>query len=191
MKPAGRAGPRPVRERVGRLLVMLPWLMQRGKVAVSEMAATFGLSERELVRDLETASLCGLPPYVDELIDLYVDDGWVHAGVPRVFTRPPRLSAEEGFTLLAAGRAALELPGADPTGPLARAPLVVAEAGEGAVVEREVDGGVVLRVPAGNDLAFRGWLLELGDHAEVLAPPGVRKSFVAWLEVVAAGHGPS
>jgi proteasome accessory factor C len=32
-----------------------------------------------------------------------------------------RLTAAEGFSLLAAGRAALELPGADPSGPLARA----------------------------------------------------------------------
>lgn len=112
---------------------MLPWLMQRGRVPVAEVASTFGLSERQLVRDLEIASMCGLPPYVDELIDLYVDDGWVHAGVPRVFTRPPRLTAEEGFTLLAAGRGALELRGAEPDGPLARA-LDKLEAAVGASV---------------------------------------------------------
>jgi proteasome accessory factor C len=116
-----KAGPRPAHERISRLLVMLPWLAQRGKVTVADMAATFGVSERELVKDLEIASLCGLPPYVDELVDLYVDDGWVYAGVPRLFTRPPRLTAAEGFTLLAAGRAALELPGAEVNGALARA----------------------------------------------------------------------
>lgn len=116
-----RSGPRPAHERISRLLVMLPWLAQRGKVAVAEMAATFDLTERELVRDLETASLCGLPPYIDELVDLYVDEGWVYAGLSRLFTRPPRLTAAEGFTLLAVGRGALELPGAEPGGPLAGA----------------------------------------------------------------------
>ena len=42
-------------------------------------------------------------------------------GVPRLFTRPLRLTAPEGFALLAAGRAAMQLPGADPDGPLGRA----------------------------------------------------------------------
>ena len=73
----------------------------------------------------------------------------------------------------------------------ARAPLLVREAGPGAVVEERADGSVVLRVPATNELAFRGWLLELGEHAEVLGPPDVRDRVVAWLEIVAAGRGPS
>jgi proteasome accessory factor C len=118
-------GPRSAGERLRRLLVMLPWLMEREEVPVAVMAAQFHVSPEDLVRDLELAALCGLPPYEDELIDLYVDDGpeglTVYAGVPRLFTRPFRLTAPEGFALLAAGRAAQALPGADSTGPLARA----------------------------------------------------------------------
>ena len=116
-----RRGPRPAQERLRRLLVMLPWLMERGDVGVTEVAERFGLSEQHVIADLERASLCGLPPYVDEMIDLYIDDGIVHVGVPRLFTRPLRLTASEGFSLLAAGTAALELPGADRDGPLGRA----------------------------------------------------------------------
>jgi proteasome accessory factor C len=52
---------------------------------------------------------------------VFIDEGTVFAGVPRVFTRPLRLTAPEGFALLAAGRAAMELPGADPEGALGRA----------------------------------------------------------------------
>jgi proteasome accessory factor C len=100
---------------------MLPWLMERGEAPVAEMAERFGLSEDELVADLELASVCGLPPFVDEMIDVFIDEGMVFTGVPRVFTRPLRLTAPEGFSLLAAGRAAMELPGADPGGALARA----------------------------------------------------------------------
>lgn len=114
-------GPRPVSERLRRLLVMLPWLMERGDVSVAEMSARFEVDELDLVRDLELAAMCGLPPFVDEMIDVYIDEGMVHAGVPRVFTKPLRLTAPEGFALLIAGRAAMQLPGADPTGPLARA----------------------------------------------------------------------
>lgn len=102
------------------LLVMLPWLMERGAVPVAETAAHFGMSERDVVRDLELAAMCGLPPFLDELIDLAIDDGMIWVGVPRLFTRPLRLNSVEAWELLAAGRAAMELPGADPAGPLGR-----------------------------------------------------------------------
>jgi proteasome accessory factor C len=107
-------------ERLRRLLVMLPWLMHRQSVPLSEVAARFDLDESEVVTDLELVSMCGLPPYVDELVDVFIDDGMVHVGVPRLFTRPLRLNSVEAFDLVAAGRAAMTLPGADPDGPLGR-----------------------------------------------------------------------
>ena len=60
-----RRGPRPTSERLRRLLVMLPWVMEREVVAVAEVAERFDVSEAELVRDLELASMCGLPPFLD------------------------------------------------------------------------------------------------------------------------------
>ena len=111
---------RPAEERLRRLLVMLPWLMERGEVTVAEAAARFDLTEAEVVSDLELAAMCGLPPFVDELIDVFIDEGLIFVGVPRLFTRPLRLNAVEAFELLTAGRAAMELPGGDPEGPLAR-----------------------------------------------------------------------
>ena len=116
-----RRGPRGSADRLRRLLVMLPWLMERQDVPVEEMAAQFHLTESELVGDLELAALCGLPPFIDEMVDVWIDEGVVHAGVPRLFTKPLHLTAPEGFALLAAGRAALQLPGADADGSLARA----------------------------------------------------------------------
>lgn len=118
---SGRRGPRPLNVRLRRLLVMLPWLMERGSATLAEMAERFQVTEKDLITDLEQAAMCGLPPFVDEFIDLFIDDGVVTVGVPRFFTRPLRLTAPEGFALLMAGRAALALPGADTTGPLARA----------------------------------------------------------------------
>lgn len=118
---SGRSGPRPTSERLRRLLVMLPWLMERGEATLAEMCTRFGVSEDQLVKDIELVSMCGLPPYVDELIDVWIDEGVVSTGIPRVFTRPLRLTAPEGFALLAAARVAMQLPGADPDGPLARA----------------------------------------------------------------------
>ncbi|HSB86852.1 MAG TPA: WYL domain-containing protein [Ilumatobacteraceae bacterium] len=116
-----RRGPRRSGDRLRRLLVMLPWLMERGEVPLAEMSRQFHLTENELVADLELAALCGLPPFVDELVDVFIDEGVVFAGLPRLFTKPLRLTAPEGFALLSAGRAALQLPGADADGALARA----------------------------------------------------------------------
>jgi proteasome accessory factor C len=125
---SGRPKPRPAEERLRRLLVMLPWLMERGEVTVAEAAERFDLTEGEVVRDLELAAMCGLPPFVDELIDVFVDDGVIVVGVPRLFTRPLRLNSVEAFELLAAGRAAMELPGADATGALGRGLAKLAQA---------------------------------------------------------------
>lgn len=137
---ATRRGPRPAQERLRRLLVMLPWLMERRQATVAELAERFGISEAHVIADLERASMCGLPPYVDEMIDLYIDEGVVHVGVPRLFTRPLRLSAPEGFSLLTAANAAMELQGADPEGPLARALAKLATAlGDTSAVAVEVD----------------------------------------------------
>ena len=114
------SGPRNAEDRLRRLLVMLPWLMEVGEVPLADVARRYDLTEAQVQTDLELVAMCGLPPFVDEMVDVFVDEGMVYVGVPRLFTRPLRLTAPEGFTLLAAGRAAMELPGADPDGPLGR-----------------------------------------------------------------------
>ena len=99
---------------------MLPWLMEAGEVPLAEVADRFGMTEGQVTADLELVAMCGLPPYVDEMIDVFIDDGVVYVGVPRLFTRPLRLTAPEGFALLASARAAMELPGVDASDSLAR-----------------------------------------------------------------------
>jgi proteasome accessory factor C len=112
--------PRGAEGRLRRLLVMLPWLMEEGEVPLREIAERFDLTEAQVSKELELVAMCGLPPYVDEMIDVFIDDGMIWVGVPRLFTRPLRLNSVEAWELLAAGRAAMELPGADPDGALGR-----------------------------------------------------------------------
>jgi proteasome accessory factor C len=141
-----------------RLLVMLPWLMERGEASVAEVMDRFQLTENELVKDLELAAMCGLPPYIDEMVDVFIDEGMVFVGVPRLFTKPLRLTSPEGFALLAAGRASMQLPGADADGALARALDKLAEA--------LGDDGVVVDIdqpPAGAEVAAAA-----ADHARML-----------------------
>ena len=112
--------------------------MQRGRVRVSDVAERFAVNPDEIVRDLELAAMCGLPPYTDELIDLFIEDGWIEVGVPRLFTKPRRFTPEEGFALVTAGQAALALPGADRNGPLVTA-LAKLESVLGAHPELAID----------------------------------------------------
>jgi proteasome accessory factor C len=117
---------------------MLPWLMERGEVPLADMAARFDLTEQELVKDIELVAMCGLPPFVDELIDVWIDDGIVSTGIPRLFTKPLRLSAPEGFALLTSARVAMQLPGADAGSSLARAlDKLAAALGDVVVVEQQ------------------------------------------------------
>lgn len=118
-----RPGPEPVHARLHLLLVVVPWLAEHGDTTVAEVASHFGVGEERVQRVLETAMLCGRPPFGGgDNLDLVVfDDGTVQAG-PRLASevRPPSLTAAEAVQVLAALRAALALPGADPQGPLAR-----------------------------------------------------------------------
>jgi proteasome accessory factor C len=99
---------------------MLPWLMEIGEVPLAEVARRFDMTPAQVQSDLELVAMCGLPPFIDEMIDVFVDDGVVFVGVPRLFTRPLRLTAPEAFSLLASARAAMQLPGADTDGALGR-----------------------------------------------------------------------
>jgi predicted DNA-binding transcriptional regulator YafY len=78
--PVGvRPGPRPVGERLQRLVSILPWLIRSGSIPVEELAELVGVSPEALVIDLQFASNCGIPPYTaDVLFQFWVEDGFVH-----------------------------------------------------------------------------------------------------------------
>jgi proteasome accessory factor C len=107
-----RRGPRGAAERLRGLLVMLPWLMQRQSVRISDMARQFNMSEADLVEDLELASMCGVPPYTPfDLADLWIDDEYINVGPNKQFEQRLRLSAHEAFTLSVLASAADDIPG--------------------------------------------------------------------------------
>lgn len=99
--------------RLRRVLLMIPWLLEEGGSTVAEIAARFGTTEKEVVRDLNLVMCCGLPPYGGgDLITVVLDDdGAVEAWPGPFFTRPMRLTPREGFAVLAAGRALEAVPG--------------------------------------------------------------------------------
>jgi len=108
--------------RLRQLLVMLPWLAERGEVPLAEVAARFEMPLEEVVPLLERAACCGLPPYTpDQLIELVLDGDRVQARPGHHLARARRLSPQDGLVLASAARALLTAPGAEADGPLRRA----------------------------------------------------------------------
>jgi proteasome accessory factor B len=69
------------------------------------------------------------------------------------------------------------------------ADLVLDELGEGVLARRHDDGAADLHIEVTNTDALRSWVLELGDHAEIIGPEEVRTELVTWLRAVAGSAG--
>jgi proteasome accessory factor C len=100
-------------DRMTRLLTLVPYLTARPQgVPLAEAARDFGVSERQLHRDLELLWMCGLPGYgPGDLIDLAFDGDRVRVTFTAGMVRPLRLTTDEAVALLVALRTLLELPG--------------------------------------------------------------------------------
>lgn len=68
-----------------------------------------------------------------------------------------------------------------------QAPWATGHLGGAAVEEPRADGAVVLAVRVANRDAFRSFVLGFLDHAEILGPPDLRDTMVAWLEAMCPG----
>ena len=108
-------------ERLRRLLALVPWVVAADGPTVEEVCARFGLTEDQLIAELDLVFLCGVHPFTpDSLMDVVVEEGRVWIRYADWFRRPLRLTPEEGLALVAAGAALQAVPGSDPEGPLAR-----------------------------------------------------------------------
>jgi proteasome accessory factor C len=82
-------------------------------VPIEDAAAHFGITERELVRDLELLFVCGTPGHMpDDLIEADWESGRVFVRNADTISRPLRLAVDEAVALLAGLRTLLDLPGA-------------------------------------------------------------------------------
>lgn len=102
-------------DRVKRLLVMLPWLAQQEHgVGIPEMANQFGISEEELIAELEFAATCGVPPYTPDALSgiiIHYEDGFIECHGDLHFDRNLALSLDEAFGLAILGSAAGNIKG--------------------------------------------------------------------------------
>src|SRR5438093_6828820 len=109
-------------ERLRRLLVVVPYVMQHPGAELAEISRLFGVGERELLEDLNLLFMSGLPPYgPGDLIDVQVEEGRVWIDMADYFSRPVRLSRSEALALYLKGKALLGAPGLEEAPALASA----------------------------------------------------------------------
>ena len=98
-----------------RLLALAPYLQTRGEVALAEVAADFGVTRDQMLKDLRVLFMCGLPGYgPGDLIDINVEaleddpDGLVRVDNADFLARPLRLGSNEASALIVALHALLD-----------------------------------------------------------------------------------
>jgi proteasome accessory factor C len=112
----------PATTRVPRLLAIVAWVAsQADGVPVEHICKRFGIGRTQLLAELNTVMLTGVPPYTpDALITVFVDDDIVRI-LPQWLDKSMALTAAQGLALLAAAEGLHDVPGSEPDGPLARA----------------------------------------------------------------------
>jgi proteasome accessory factor C len=102
-----------VAERLGRMLVVVPYLVQHPGTTLDEAASLFGVEPRLLRRDLELLFMSGLPPYgPGDLIDVDIDeDARIWIGMAEHFARPIRLTRQEALAVYLRATELLATPG--------------------------------------------------------------------------------
>jgi proteasome accessory factor C len=127
------------RERLPRLLALVPYLQANQGIAIEQAAADFGISEDQLRRDLQLLWMCGLPGHgPGDLIDLSFEGDTVSVIFDAGMSRPLRLTAEEALPLVVALRTLAEMPGITDRDAVERALAKVESAASGSVEAQTV-----------------------------------------------------
>jgi len=145
---SGRSGT--ATDRLQRLLALVPYVVSREVVGLAETAAAFGVSEGELVDDLNMlwcVELRSPDPYCP--IDLSYEGGEIMVSQAESMDRPLRLGTDEASALLIGLRMLAELPGPQDQPALRRTiAKLEAAAGEAAAASAQVAVHMDGRAPA-------------------------------------------
>jgi proteasome accessory factor C len=87
--------------RTARLLDLVPFLASHQGIDLKALSENFGVTDSQMVADLTTLWMCGLPGYTPlELMDLSFDSGFVTIHNAETLSHPRALSDEETIALL-------------------------------------------------------------------------------------------
>lgn len=131
------------KDRLVRLLALVPYLQARGSAPLAEVAADFDVTQAQVQRDLELLWMCGLPGQgPGDLIDLSFEGDDVSVVFDAGIRRPLKLTAPEALALTVALRTLAETPGLTDGAAVERALAKVEAAAGGG----EVSGGPAVQV---------------------------------------------
>jgi proteasome accessory factor C len=106
-KPSAPAARKPdPRDRLRRVLFLVPYAVRHPGIPVKELARKCGCGEKEILEDLDFLLGVGSPPFApDDFLDLYVEGERVYVALHQSFSRPPRFTESEAAALAAAAQA--------------------------------------------------------------------------------------
>ena len=137
-------------DRLQRLLALVPYVVSRQVVGLAETASAFGVTEHDLVDDLNMlwcVELRSPDPYCP--IDLSYEGGEIMVTQAESMARPLRLGTDEASALLIGLRLLAELPGQQDSSALRRTiAKLEAAAGEAASASAQVSVQMDGRAPA-------------------------------------------
>lgn len=145
-RPAGRGQATTSTDRLARLLALVPYVVNRDSVALGEAAEAFGVTEKQLIDDLNLlwcVELRAPDPYCP--IDLSYEGGEITVAEAESIARPLRLKVDEAAALLVALRMLAGIPGLDDRDALSR---VIAKLEGAAGAAASVAGQVAVEVDA-------------------------------------------
>ena len=88
-------------ERTSRLLDLVPYINTHQGISLVELAEVFEVSTNQMISDLTTLWMCGLPGYTPlELMDLDFESGYVTIRNAPTLARPRSITHEEGVALV-------------------------------------------------------------------------------------------
>ncbi len=141
--PERKRGVPKTSDRLGRMLAIVPYLVQHPGSALTDVASAFGVPPSQLRRDLDLLFMSGLPPYgPGDLIDVDVDeDGHIWISMADHFSRPLQLTRIEALAVYLRGTELLATPGMPDAPSLAKA-LDKLRRSLGAETLQETDGRI-------------------------------------------------
>ncbi|MFF5636343.1 helix-turn-helix transcriptional regulator [Streptomyces sp. NPDC012825] len=150
-----------------RMLSLVTYLRERPGAHVADVARAFGITEDELISDLDVLPMCGTSFRGGDLLDIDTDGDRIWWHNPDDVAAPLRLAADEATALLVAARAVATLPGlreGDREALLRATAKLEAAAGEAAgasarlSVTFEAEGGVFAEVDRAISERRRLWV---------------------------------
>ncbi|MGW7415609.1 helix-turn-helix transcriptional regulator [Streptomyces sp. NPDC054863] len=150
-----------------RMLSLVTYLRERPGAHVDDVARAFGITQDELISDLDVLPMCGTSFRGGDLLDIDTDGERIWWHNPDDVAEPLRLAADEATALLVAARAVSTLPGlreGDRQALLRATAKLEAAAGEAAgassrlSVTFESEGGVFAEVDRAISERRRLWL---------------------------------